>query len=397
MYIKIFIITFSIFNFSLSFSQKEAKNNYFELNGTFTKSIPIKKIFISYLNSKDIMVKDSIEIIDNEFTINGIIDFPTQLFICKNRNYRYSENEYANVYIEPKKMKLTLNPSNFSILEFTGSKSQIEFSKLNGLKKNFYEAQKSTYLLAKSYYEQIQKSKDSIFIKEIEKKSDELAEVREKNNKEEFKINLKFAKENLKSFIVPYLLNFSFNSNNDANSFKKINTIYEKLDNSVKKSPDGLKLGKTLFNKKNSGIGSKAPNFSLKDINGNLVSLEKLKGKCVLIDFWASWCAPCRADFPFVKDIYNKNNKNGFEVISMGYMDKVDSWKKAIVKENTESWINISIEENKSETAKEYFVTAIPAKILIDKNGIIIGRWIGQSENTINEIQKKLNEIFEKK
>ncbi len=395
MVIKSYFSTLIIFLFiNFSFAQKNDKNNFFELKGEFSTINSIKKIYFSYLNNKDIRVKDSINVLDNKFTINGSINFPTQLFIRKNSKPEHKENMFVNVYIEPNEMKLMLNPDNFEILDCKGSKSQIEFTKINELKKNFFEVQESARLLNRSFYEQMQNSKDSVFIKQLQEARTKLIEIREKNDSNEFKINLKFASKNLKSFIVPNLLDFSLNTNHETKTFDLINSIYKKLDPSVINSPDGLKLERSLFNKKNSSLGGKAPNFILKDLNGKLVSLENLKGKCVLLDFWASWCAPCRADFPAVKELFVKNKEKDFVVVSMNCMDKIDSWKKTIFNEDLEPLINIFIEENKSETAKDYFVHEIPLKILIDKNGIIIGRWTGQSVSTIDEIQKNLVEIL---
>lgn len=212
------------------------------------------------------------------------------------------------------------------------------------------------------------------------------------NELNEVNINVKFASENLNSFVIPTTLLYSLDRN--ISKYKEIDSVFLKVDNSVKASFNGKKLKKTLFNLKNSSVGSKAPSFLLKDINGTLISLENFKGKYVLIDFWASWCAPCRSDFPFVKELYKNYKDKGFEIVSISYHDEVNAWKKAITKESTELWTNISIEENKSNTAEDYYVTSIPLKILIDKNGIIIGRWNGKNEQHNNEIQKILEKSF---
>jgi thiol-disulfide isomerase/thioredoxin len=130
-------------------------------------------------------------------------------------------------------------------------------------------------------------------------------------------------------------------------------------------------------------------------VNANLLQLSSYKNnKYVLLDFWASWCGPCREDFPFLKEMYSKYQHKGFEIISVTKDEKLDLWRATIQKENVEKWKHFSIKENKSTIENTYAVTGIPVKILIDKDGNIIGRWIGSSAEIKAEIENMITEIF---
>lgn len=121
-------------------------------------------------------------------------------------------------------------------------------------------------------------------------------------------------------------------------------------------------------------IGTQAPDITMSTPDGKTVSLSSFKGKYVLLDFWASWCGPCRAENPNVVAAFNKYKDKNFTVLGVSLDEKKENWEKAISDDGL-SWTHISdLKRWESVAAKQYNIQAIPANFLIDTNGKIIAR-----------------------
>jgi len=141
--------------------------------------------------------------------------------------------------------------------------------------------------------------------------------------------------------------------------------------------------------KSSTEVGDEAPDFSAATPNGGKLNLKSLRGKVVLIDFWASWCGPCRRENPFVVGVYNKYKSKGFDVLGVSLDTDGQKWKDAIAKDEL-AWNHISdLGGWSSAPAKLYKVTGIPHTILLDKNGVIIAKNLRGAA-----LEQKLKEIF---
>jgi peroxiredoxin len=165
----------------------------------------------------------------------------------------------------------------------------------------------------------------------------------------------------------------------------------------VQNSKKGKSLREGLFHFKNSSVGQQAPDFEVTDVNNQPWALSSFRGKkYVLLDFWASWCIPCRQDYPFLKQAYENYQSKGLEIILISSDKDLMKWRAAIKQDGTDNWKHFSLQENNSFLETSYSVIGIPLKVLIDRDGKIIARWLGGAEEKINdEMRKTFLEIFE--
>ncbi|WP_285008410.1 TlpA disulfide reductase family protein [Pedobacter faecalis] len=194
-----------------------------------------------------------------------------------------------------------------------------------------------------------------------------------------------FVKRYPASPVLPYIIIDRFV--NYPNPEKAAST-YAALAPQAKNSYYGLQLGESIKINAKTGIGV-TPQFSVPDKNGKAVSLADFKGKVVLVDFWASWCGPCRKENPNLVKAYEKYHDKGFEIIGISLDDKKDRWLAAIEADKL-NWVHASdLKGWKSDLALEYGIKSIPMSFLVDASGKIIAKDLRG-----DALEKKLATLF---
>jgi peroxiredoxin len=207
-----------------------------------------------------------------------------------------------------------------------------------------------------------------------------------KLDSERFDSEINFIKTHPESIISINLLNIYKQTLGKAKSQE----LYFLIDQKIRSTEDGRSIKKYIGLPDPVEIGDKFTDIELPDLSGKLIKLSSLKGNYILLEFWAGWCGPCRAENPRLSNLYNKYRQKGFEIYGVSLDEKMEGWQNA-VNEDKMNWITVSDLKGRaySQSASVYNVSGIPHNYLINKKGIIIAQDI-MGEN----LEKRLKEIF---
>lgn len=315
------------------------------INGEILGENTLKKITLENLVSKEITAESKINK-DGTFQIKIDIDISNFYKLTLNQNiyviYIPKPGEIANIKIDIK------SPENHII---SGSEhTNLYYKTQNNIKKSSEEEQKNIVK------ELIEKNPNSlvclIFV-----------------NKLDFDKDAAYIKMVIKGLSKYSENKFVIGLQEQWEQHKKFKNQHKKLE-----------------------LGMPAPEISLNDPTGKIIKLSSLKGNYVLIDFWASWCRPCRMESPTLVKIFKKYHSKGFEIYSVSLDKSGENWKKAIKDDKLEKWTHVSdLKSWNSEGGKTYNVKSIPYTVLIDREGKIIAKNLRG-----DGLKKKLEEIFDK-
>lgn len=275
------------------------------------------------------------------------------------------EKSSAYVILESGDIKIKMDKDSIQKNEYGGTHNNDELQKFT----------KETYKFAKKLetFEKVnrpkaivaQQFKKTEVLKKIQANYDKLA-------KESSDFTLNYIKENNDSFISVLLIKSMFN-NFDPN-LKEIQSYYSSLSDELKKTSEGKSLEKLIKKFAIPDSGKKAPDFSAKTPEGKVLSLKESLGKVTIIDFWASWCGPCRKENPNVVKLYNEFHEKGLNIIGVSLDKDAEKWKKAIADDQL-TWNHVSnLQEWNDPIAKLYAVNSIPQTFILNKYGVIVAR-----------------------
>lgn len=347
--------------------------NQFTITGEIVPATEGDLILYKYVDGNPVGADTSV-LADSKFKFIGETDVPSLYIIGK----ADTPNDYiAQLFVENGKINMTIYPDSFQSNIITGSKSQDLFQMyIDEMRKS---GEKGNEI--RNRYTKAQSMGDDAEMEAVRTEYSVLIE-----NEQLFTDN--FIKENNNSPVSAYV--YLMNYFQQA-QFEELDSMLKLFDPSISNSEFVKLIQQRADELQRSAVGSIAPDFSFTDTTGKQISLSSLKGKYVLIDFWATWCQPCMMEMPATIALYNAYNRLGLEVIAISLDQDEDAWKE-IMKSMNMSWINYrDMNEGKEgEIADLYAINTIPHSILIDKDGIIIAR-----ELSGDELQAKLASLLD--
>jgi len=341
----------------------------FTLNGRFDPDTLTGKVYLNYAGVGG-FIRDSSEVKGGKFSFKGQIAHPVLASLYCGRNEK-------ELFIGPGNQTILSKGARWENAEIKGSATEAEFvlldNALNKINRRWEIVKDTIYAVNKRSNMAAQELKGWVLQPYFE-------EMRE--------AYLDFFEKYPRSYVTAYFLSFNIIELNQGGlPTESLNNYYAGFPEAVKNSIYGKGVAKQLEKRKIAAPGTDVIDFAKNDLNGNPLSLLSFRGKYVLLDFWGSWCVPCRKGNPHLKELYQRYKSKGFDIIGIAAdNDTPDAWKKAIEKDGL-PWHHILLDD----LDKKYNITSYPTKILIDKNGKIIGRYGSEEE----ELDKMLSKIFD--
>jgi len=370
-----FLIIFSIAYFLLnscssrtgqSEMSNEANDSSFQILGL--TDLQVDEVFLVKIEKGQYIRIDSSKISNNQFKFEGAVDAPQMYFLS------FSE-EMIPVFMENSEVKININGQRPDSVEINGSAVHDEWTLIQNEIVQFDDILDS---IAEQYYY----ARDNDLVDQLikyESQYDSIESIK-------FVFIDDYIEKNRNSFISPYLVvkYKLFTDNSD-----ELRALNDKFDQSIKNSPYIETIEERITKLDLTKIGNEVPSFSLPNTSDEIISIEDFRGQYVLIDFWASWCGPCRKENPNVVEAFNKFKDRKFTVLGISLDTDKNAWLNAIEKDQL-NWTHLSdLQGWNNEVATDFGVRSIPFSILIDPEGIILAKNL-RGEDLQTELEKHL-------
>lgn len=384
-----FLIYF--FWLTLSPSLLSAQGDSVTIKGKITSCAadPATKLSVSFISYQGKRLGFTAPINDGSFEIK----VPKQVQVVDAMLRTSSGDQITNALQQVMRHPLNIFISKDDIL-INGNAEELDLSQVEGGEENndYNSLRQSTIRLVQqknTLYSPILQGTISTESPEGKIILEQVSQLRKKEND----LQKKFIDNHPESYVSLFLL-YRMKSSYTSEDYK---LTFDRLASIYKSTNMGTVIASTIAKEAVTAKGNAAPLFMRTTASGTSFSLEKMQGRVILLDFWGSWCGPCRASMPHLQQLYSRYKNKGFEIIGIAQErgktldDSKKSWHKAIEELNL-PWTNVLNNENKEQMdiVKEYQISGFPTKILVDENGKIFLRVIASATDDIDIALKKI-------
>jgi len=319
------------------------------------------RVYLTY-ESADGTVKDSTYVTDGTFNFTDTYSSPFRATLYVDRdgtgNYVRNHPDQLSVYVDNEKVTVT-SADSLKNATITGSQASADREEWKALTTPIYDNMREVIMAYRAIPADKRTEADE---ESAQEKIDALRE-------QEKELMKKFISTHQSFFVLDGLFQQYLGYAPDA---EQADSLFQVLPEEVQNSVLGNTYKEKITIWKSTTVGQIAPDFTQADVEGNPFSLSDLRGSYVLLDFWASWCGPCRAENPHVVAAYEAYKDKGFTVLGVSLDDNKENWLKAIDDDKLE-WKQLSdLQGWKNEVAQKYAVNSIPANYLLDPEGKIL-------------------------
>jgi peroxiredoxin len=344
------------------FAQNSAKG--FVIKGNVSGLADGKVQIVAMSEDHAVIASDSVK--NGVFTLKGAVTEPNLYYLV------LSSEQPQYIYLENSPITITGSKADIKNIKIEGSRSHADFVEFNKIF-NPLIAELNGYA-ALIQKEENEKKKEDLF-----KQYDSVVT----------KVNTEvgnFVAAKRSSFVSAFLLSVSAQVLGDPVAMEQ---RFNMLSEEIRNSEIGKSIASNIAYFKVGAVGTDELDFTQNDVDGKPVSLSSFKGKYVLLDFWASWCKPCRMENPNVVKAYNKFKDKNFTILSVSLDQSKDAWVKAIQADRL-TWNHVSdLQQWNNTVAQLYHIQSIPGNFLIDPSGKIIARDLRGED-----LEKKLCEVL---
>ena len=346
---KLFVAIVAIGLFFTSCNQGE----HFKLTGNISGQTE-GKIYLSKVQDNELVKIDSTQLQEGAFEFTGTVESPQRYFIQLD-----GKKEAIQFFVENSNIDIKADVEKLTEAVIVGSTEQDVYAA-------FQESQKSFNEKNQALYKEFMAARQA----QDQAKMDSIRDIAMKMEEEKAATNKDFIANNSTSVVAGFV-SYRMMSGMELD---KMEELYNSLAENVKASTYGVKMKDKIDLLKSVAIGKVAPDFTLNTPEGQPLSLSSFKGKVVVIDFWASWCGPCRRENPHMVKLYNEVHDKGVEFLGVSLDKDKDKWLKAIDDDGL-VWKHMSdLKGWNSAAAKMYGINGIPATVVIDKEGKIAAK-----------------------